>query len=91
MSFESRRSLGVIVCNHVLNGERNINYVCHDAHWQFLCGEDDHFGPKSGSLVGLGHLLDMDKSISELSSLEVGYEANRDNCESCWIVTKIEQ
>lgn len=85
------RNLGVIVCAHVFEATRPIMLVCHENNlWQCLCGQDDHHGADDGHLVGIGHLLDRDDSLAQLSDLPPGWQAERDTPNSDWKRMRLE-
>lgn len=85
MTFET--NLGVFVCPHVFRNVRPVLLVVHeDNEWQCLCGFSDH--NEDCHLVGIGHLVDRDASIDELSDLPNGWEAERESEHKQWILKK---
>jgi hypothetical protein len=73
------------VCTHVFNGERPVLLVTRpDGDWCLLCG-DEH--PQDGSayrVVGIGHLIDADPSLSEVLDLATDEEAEREAVGRDW-------
>lgn len=79
--------LATIICNHVRNGERPVLLATRtDELICFLCGMDDHADSADAfSIVGAGHLLERDSTISEVLDLSLGEEAERANIKSRWV------
>lgn len=85
MKFKS--NLGVFVCPHIFKDTRPILLVIHeDGDWQCLCGLSDH--DDIGHLVGIGHLVERDSSLDDLSDLPDGWEAERRSLEAIWVRRK---
>jgi len=85
-----KKNLGVFICSHVYMNTRPILFVVHDeGDWQCLCGESDH--DNDGHVVGMGHLIDRDPSLSELCDLPDGWEAERKSPQENWRIKKCEQ
>lgn len=85
VSFAEFPDVPVITTRHVLEMLEPIRYVVHyedDDSWSFLCGtaeeQDDY------RVVHLGHLLDLDPSITLVSDLLPGWSAWREDGESNW-------
>lgn len=77
MTFEKT----AIVCAHVFRNERPVRVVLHhsDGVWQLVCGGHDH--PEDCwdfETVGLEHLLERQKDLSELSDLQPGFMAEKE-------------
>ena len=82
------RSLGVFVCSHVFQRARPVLLVSHDdGDWQFLCGGADHVD--DCHLVGVGHLIDNDKSLNECADLPVEWAAEREGVGAPWVRAKL--
>ena len=82
-------NLAVLVCSHIFAITKPILLVSHheDGDWQFLCGGDldENEKPK---VVGIGHLLERDPSLNEISDLPIDYEAERNAIGEKWITTR---
>ena len=77
------KNLAVFACEHVFSGSP-ILFVSHSGgDWQFLCG-GDHEASAQPRVVGIGHLLDRDPTLTELESLPVDWDAERDTPDSAW-------
>ncbi len=84
--FNEKENVACIVCNHVLNNERDILLVTHDlddGQWGFLCGQDDHM-INNYKIISLKEVLDIDKSINEIYDMPLGYGAERKSKNSSW-------
>ncbi|MEJ7804930.1 MAG: hypothetical protein WKG03_03285 [Telluria sp.] len=75
---------GVYVCHHVFVKEAKTTLVVRDddGDWQFLCGEGDE--DVDCHLVGVGHLLNDDPTLSAMADLEPGSYANRNDINEPW-------
>lgn len=72
------------LCSHIFDGTRPILYVSKaDGDWQFLCGLNDH-EDEIPHVVGIGHILERDKSLLDLMDLPDDYEANRKDVDYAW-------
>jgi len=86
----SDHHLKVFCCEHVFRHERPVLYVCRaDGDWQFLCGQADHPETSDPMVVGVGHLVDDDPSLLEVSDLATNYEAERQSKSDSWIKTEL--
>ena len=82
----SPTNLGVIVCKHVFEASRPVLLIAHGAEgWDFVCGGRDHDGVDDFHLVGVGHLLDRDRTLNECADLPRGFEAERPSAGSSWV------
>ena len=61
-----------------------------DGDWCFLCGQLHEDSGSQYRVVGIGHVLDMDKSLAELDDLPENWEAERSEVDGRWIRTRIE-
>ena len=57
-----------------------------DGGWQFLCGTTDIV--EDGRVVGIGDVIELDPSISEVSDLPLGWIAYRETADSPWVRMK---
>jgi len=59
--------------------------VCDpDGDWQMLCGVEGCVEEGEPRYVGVGHLMENDQSINELSQLKSGMFAERPSAKSPW-------
>ena len=74
------------VCKHVFDKERTVNYVTRpDGDWCFLCGEDVHPDDASAfRVVGLGHLVSEDGTLTDVLALSPNEEAERPAVGGAW-------
>ena len=80
------------VCIHVFKKERPTLLVTRaDGDWCFLCGQEDEDVANSYRVVGLGHLIDADPTLSEILNLEPEQEAERQSVGANWIRTSSRQ
>lgn len=87
--FEDAPNTATITCCHVLNGEKPILYVSHDADdgmWQFLCGEVHEM--EDAKIVSLQYIFDMDNTVGALYQMPCGYCAERRSETDDWTICK---
>lgn len=79
------------VCIHVFEGTAPVTLVTRpEGDWCFLCGQVHDDRAESYRVVGIGHVVDNDPSLSALGDLEPGWEAERNEPSGAWIRTRIE-
>ncbi len=85
MKFEPS-NLAIYICNHVFDRSRSVLFVSHEENgdWQFLCGNVDH-DSDSVHVVGIGHLIADDPSLSSLADLPVNWSAERPSANDPWL------
>ena len=85
MSF--RPDFGVYVCPHVFNRSRPVLESVRDPEgdWQMLCGIAGCVEESEPHYVGVGHLVERDSSIDELSQLRAGMFAERASPDMPWL------
>jgi hypothetical protein len=69
-SFKDDINTMCLTCEHVLNKEKPILHISHDAHdgmWQFLCGDEHELS--QCRIVSLKEIFDIDNSINEVSNV----------------------
>lgn len=84
--FNESPNTMVITLNEILDGTKPILYVTHDEEdgmWQFLDGSNELDADKA-RIVTLEEILKIDKTLSLLSDLPLGWMAERVNKESLW-------
>lgn len=84
--FNDQPNTAVFTCIHILNKEKSILYVVHDedGSWQFLCG--DNHTEKDAKIVSLQEIYKLDNTIRNLSGLECGQSAVRNDQSGQWII-----
>lgn len=81
----------VFCCEHVFRHERPVLYVCREGgDWQFLCGQSDHPHRSEPVVVGVGHLVESDPSLSALADLPTNCEAERQSKNDDWVRTPLQ-
>ena len=85
--FRDRPNTAVFTCVHVLNQERPILHVLHDADgdWQFLCGA--RHSTDEGRIIALEEAYDLDPSVGKLAGMGRGHSADRTGKHSGWVIT----
>lgn len=87
-----RSDYGVYVCEHVFRHEKPVSLVIRDpdGYWQFLCGNEDDTD-RDCHLVGVGHLLDKDPSLAEMTELKIGAGAERPTINDAWCFFELDE
>ena len=77
---------GVYVCPHVFDRSRPVLESIRDldGSWQFLCGIERCIEEGEPHYIGVGHLIEIDPSIDELTALNPGMYADRTDKGSAW-------
>jgi len=80
--------LGVAVMHTVLNGEMPALQVVHAAEdwWGVADGVNSPNGHAS-TTAHMQHVLELDPTLAELATLAPGFQADRDDVESPWVVS----
>ena len=89
-SFQESLDTAVFTTRFVLEEHSPILFVFHydDGSWQFT-GAEDNLSDEDFKIISLGEMIEIDKSIIELSSLPINSEAKRTSAMSAWrIITK---
>lgn len=74
-----------IICIHVFLGQRPVRLAVKDKNeWCLLCGEMHADLPDSYRVVGIGHELAKDPTISEILDLPSGWQAERPGVGQVW-------
>jgi hypothetical protein len=86
MAFPEDPHHKAYVCNHIFEHSRPILLVSRqDGDWCFLCGEEHENDASAYKLVGIGHILNFDRSLSVLHDLPVDWDAERVSVEQEWV------
>lgn len=81
----------VFLCSHVYKNEKPVLLVCkEDGDWQMLCG-GEHDENEKPVVVGIGHLLEKDPSLTEIIDLPDNWEAERQSINHPWIRTEFNE
>ena len=75
MSFDDDHAAAYVCC-HVFSDERPVLLAHKGGDWIFACGADDHGQDEAGAdwhLVGVGHLIERDASLDDVSDLPLGW------------------
>ena len=72
-------------CRHVVEGTRPVLYVTRaDGDWCFLCGDEHPQDPYWYLVVGLGHEVAKDPTLTEVLDLLPEQEAERERVGGPW-------
>lgn len=85
-NFDEEENVVCIACDHVINKEREILLVTHnadDGQWGFLCGQSDH-KITNYKLISLKEVIEIDNSVNEIYNLPLGYGAERNSRKTRW-------
>ena len=85
--FDQPPNCATVVSNSVIERRKPILHVVHDEDdhgWQFLDNESEELDDLC--IVCLGHILEVDPSMTGLADLEPGWQATRANINSEWII-----
>src|SRR5579884_2477847 len=86
MSLPKESHHKAYVCNHVFDQTRPILLVSRaDDDWCFLCGENHPDDASAYKVVGIGHVLDRDPSLTQLDDLPPNLEAERKKVGEEWV------
>ena len=73
------------VCLHIFEASGPVLLVSRpDGEWCFLCGAEHEDTPDNYRVVGKGHILDRDPTLSELADLASNWEAERTSLRGAW-------
>lgn len=73
------------VCVHVFNNERPVLLVTRpEGDWCFLCGDGHEQTASSIRVVGIGHVLERDKTLFETLDLLPDWDAERTSVGQPW-------
>lgn len=78
------------VCSHVHVRSAPVMLVSRpDGDWCFLCGQMHEESGSEYRVVGIGHLLEQDKSLVSVMDLLPDWEAERTEMDGEWIRTRV--
>lgn len=79
------------VCTHVFEQQRPVLLVTRpEGDWCLLCGAVHADNADAYKVVGIGHLLEGDPTLSEILDLPADWDAERAAPGEPWVRTRIE-
>jgi hypothetical protein len=88
MSFPSDPHSKAYVCRHVFDLAHPVRLVNRaDGDWCFLCGGYHKDDASEYRVIGIGHVLESDRTLLELHDLPSEWEAERQVKGSDWVRT----
>lgn len=79
---------GCFTCKHVMDGASVLLFVHEpDGDLQFLCGASDHDFAEQCKFLHAVHVLEWHPDLLSLPTVNVGFEAERRDAISPWVVT----
>ena len=88
--FSDSLNTAVFTTKYVLNNNSTILYVYHyeeDGAWEFL-GIENH-NEEDYRVLSLEEIINIDSSILEIASMDIGYYAKRKSKNTEWTINKI--
>jgi len=87
-----RHDYGVYVCPHVFAHESPVLDALRDpdGYWQFFCGDPKCPETSEPKLIGVGHLIEKDETINEVTCLEASTYAERTSINAPWQFGKLD-
>ncbi|QHL89272.1 DUF2185 domain-containing protein [Nibribacter ruber] len=92
--FKEPLTTAVFTTKFVMEENKPITYITHDVDdgaWQFFSDDEFEDFESVAKVVGLGEIIQMDKSILELADMPAGYYAYRVSATSKWVIQKQEE
>ena len=89
--FEDPLDTAVFTTRFVVKDKKEITYVTHDeedGNWQFLSNDVFEDYRQVIMIVGLGEIIEIDKTVLEIADLPLGYIATRQSSKDKWIIMK---
>ena len=92
MAFPTNSHAKAYVCRHVFERSHPVLLVDRsDGDWCFLCGGYHANDASEYRVVGIGHVIESDRTLLELHDLPDDWEAERESTDSRWIRTPVDQ
>lgn len=90
--FDDPINTAVFTTVHVMNKHSPILGVYHylDGAWQFMGEDTGEDYEEICMIVGLGEIINIDKSVLELADLPIGHRAIRNSRKDKWVIDKTE-
>ena len=85
---------GVIICDHIFDGESILKAVRDepidpvDSGWQFHCNKFDHSQESSAKIISVQELLEIEPSLKTFINATVGTSLEREGPLNAWKVAK---
>jgi hypothetical protein len=90
-AFKEGLNTAVFTTTFVIKGNKPITYVSHDFEdgaWQFFSEDKFENFEDVAMVVGLGQMIERDKSLLNIADLPLGYTATRDSLTDTWTISK---
>ena len=84
--FDQAKNVATVTTRQVINDKHPILSVVHysdDHSWAFTCGTTNN--SEDLMLVGMGEIVDMDKTLYEIADLPPGWCADRTALSEEWV------
>lgn len=89
--FKKENKTAVFTTKFVTEDQKTVTYVIRDAGdgvWQFFSDDKYKDFDKVVKIVGLGHMITNDETLTQLKDLPIGYYATRKNKLDKWKIHK---
>ncbi len=89
--FEDPINTAVFTTRFVVNDNKLITYVSHDVEdgaWQFFSDDEIENYEDVALIVGLGEIIELDKTVLEIAHLQMGFIATRQSASDNWLISK---
>ncbi|MBA9076217.1 immunity protein Imm33 domain-containing protein [Rufibacter quisquiliarum] len=93
-AFKESNDTAVFTTKFVLDDKKEITYVTHesdDGAWQFFSDDEFMDFEKVAKVVGLGEIIERDRTVLELADMPIGHYAYRKNISDKWTVQRQEE
>lgn len=90
--FEDSLNTAVFTTSFVIKDKKHITYVTHDIEdgaWQFFSSDVFDNYEDVAMIVGLGEIINIDKTVLDIADLPLGYVATRQSVNDKWVTKKI--
>ena len=83
---------GCFTCQHVMDGTPVLLFVHEpDGDLQFMCGASDHDFAEQCKFLHTAHVLEWQPDLLLLPTVDFGFEAERSDVSSPWVVSRSQQ
>ena len=89
--FKDSVNTAVFTTRFVVKDKKEITYVTHeieDGAWQFFSNDNFDNFEDVAMIVGLGEIIDIDKTILDIADLPIGFTATRQSVNDKWTINK---
>ena len=90
-TFEDSLNTAVFTTTFVMKNKSVITYVTHeeeDGAWQFFSNDPFDNYEDVAMIVGLGEIIEIDKTLLGIADLPLGYTATRQSINDSWVRNK---